>query len=175
MISSARASTDSGIVRPRAFAVFRLIASSNLVGCSTGRSAGLAPVRSLAARSPHPAAPPGGARLPNSLTPSNSWGSITPPRTWTTWSRRRPSAAGARRSSSATPPQHHRTLGPSGSVLATPQGQRQLEPIACAGTGDVSRPDLLDGLLHEYYQAAARIGVCAPFRVRYAGVLLFST
>src|SRR5207249_7484421 len=36
MISSARASTDGGIVRPRAFAVLRLITSSNLVGCSIG-------------------------------------------------------------------------------------------------------------------------------------------
>jgi hypothetical protein len=45
MISSARSSTDWGIVRPSAFAVFRLITSSNLVGCSTGRSPGLAPFR----------------------------------------------------------------------------------------------------------------------------------
>src|SRR5262249_51888770 len=45
--SSARASTEGGIVRPRAFAVFMLITSSNLVGCSTGRSAGLAPLRIL--------------------------------------------------------------------------------------------------------------------------------
>ena len=45
--SSARSSTDCGIVRPRAFAVLRLITSSNLVGCSTGRSAGLAPSRIL--------------------------------------------------------------------------------------------------------------------------------
>src|SRR5262249_9223869 len=41
--SSARASTDGGIARPSAFAVFRLTPSSNLVGCSTGRSPGLAP------------------------------------------------------------------------------------------------------------------------------------
>src|SRR5262245_36214399 len=45
--SSARSSTDGGIVRPRAFAVFRLMTSSNLVGCSTGGSAGLAPLRIL--------------------------------------------------------------------------------------------------------------------------------
>ena len=45
--SSARASTDGGIVRPSALAVFRLITSSNFVGCSTGRSAGLAPLRIL--------------------------------------------------------------------------------------------------------------------------------
>src|SRR5262245_7823764 len=47
MISSARISTDCGIVSPRAFAVLRLITSSNLVGCSTGRSAGFAPLRIL--------------------------------------------------------------------------------------------------------------------------------
>jgi hypothetical protein len=39
--SSARSRNDSGIVRPSAFAVLRLIASSNLVGCSTGTSATL--------------------------------------------------------------------------------------------------------------------------------------
>src|SRR5207245_3723757 len=39
---SARPSTGGGIFRPSAFAVLRLITSSNLVGCSTGRSAGLA-------------------------------------------------------------------------------------------------------------------------------------
>src|SRR5262249_55714189 len=48
MTSSARPSTDCGIVRPSAFAVFRLITNSNLVGCSMGRSAGLAPRRILA-------------------------------------------------------------------------------------------------------------------------------
>ena len=45
--SSARPSSDGGIVRPSALAVLRLITSSNLVGCSTGRSAGLAPLRIL--------------------------------------------------------------------------------------------------------------------------------
>ena len=35
------------IVSPSAFAVFRLITSSNFVGCSTGRSAGFAPLRIL--------------------------------------------------------------------------------------------------------------------------------
>jgi hypothetical protein len=39
--SSARSSSDAGIVRPRAFAVFRLITRSYFVGCSTGRSVGL--------------------------------------------------------------------------------------------------------------------------------------
>jgi hypothetical protein len=38
---------DSGIVRPRALAVRRLITSSNFVGCSIGRSAGFAPLRIL--------------------------------------------------------------------------------------------------------------------------------
>src|SRR5262249_24223378 len=45
--SSARASRLSGTVSPSAFAVFRLITSSNFVGCSTGKSAGLAPLRIL--------------------------------------------------------------------------------------------------------------------------------
>ena len=38
--SSARISKDSGTVKPSSLAVFRLITSSNLVGCSTGVSAG---------------------------------------------------------------------------------------------------------------------------------------
>src|SRR6516225_6386038 len=37
--SSARASSEGGTVRPRAFAVFRLMTSSNFFGCSIGRSA----------------------------------------------------------------------------------------------------------------------------------------
>jgi hypothetical protein len=37
---SARWSSVCGIVSPNAFAVLRLITSSNLVGCSTGSSAG---------------------------------------------------------------------------------------------------------------------------------------
>jgi hypothetical protein len=45
--SSAWKSTVGGIVRPRALAVLRLMTNSNLVGCSTGRSAGLAPFRIL--------------------------------------------------------------------------------------------------------------------------------
>src|SRR5262249_9554108 len=43
--SSARASSVSGTVRPSAFAVFRLISSSNLTGAGTGSSLGLAPRR----------------------------------------------------------------------------------------------------------------------------------
>ena len=35
----------SGTSRPSALAVLRLITSSNLVGCSTGKSAGLAPLK----------------------------------------------------------------------------------------------------------------------------------
>ena len=45
--SSARPSSDGGIVSPSALAVLRLITSSNFVGCSTGRSPGLAPWRIL--------------------------------------------------------------------------------------------------------------------------------
>src|SRR6266850_4940111 len=44
---SARASTLGGIVKPICFAALRLITNSNFVGCSTGRSAGLAPFRIL--------------------------------------------------------------------------------------------------------------------------------
>src|SRR5262249_24115709 len=48
MISSARNSSGCGIFGPSGvLAVFRLITSSNLVACSTGRSAGLAPLRIL--------------------------------------------------------------------------------------------------------------------------------
>jgi hypothetical protein len=45
---SARTSKPGGIVRPRALAVFKLIMNSNLVGCSIGNSAGLAPFNILA-------------------------------------------------------------------------------------------------------------------------------
>jgi hypothetical protein len=45
--SSARASSVGGISRPSALAVIRLMTRSNLVGCSTGRSAGFAPRRIL--------------------------------------------------------------------------------------------------------------------------------
>jgi hypothetical protein len=45
MSSSARARTGGGIVSPSALAVFKLTTSSNFVGCWTGRSAGLAPLR----------------------------------------------------------------------------------------------------------------------------------
>src|SRR5262249_49218025 len=43
--SSASASSLSGTSRPSAFAVLRLMTSSNLVGCITGKSAGFAPLR----------------------------------------------------------------------------------------------------------------------------------
>src|SRR6516164_4245866 len=45
MTSSARARIAGGTVRPSALAVLRLTTSSNVVGCWTGRSAGLAPLR----------------------------------------------------------------------------------------------------------------------------------
>ena len=45
--SSARSSNDCGIVRPSALAVLRLITRSNFVGCSTGKSPGLAPLTIL--------------------------------------------------------------------------------------------------------------------------------
>jgi hypothetical protein len=48
MTSSARSRNASEIVRPSALAVLRLTISSNLVGCSTGRSAGFAPLRIFA-------------------------------------------------------------------------------------------------------------------------------
>jgi hypothetical protein len=57
MTWSAWRMTVCGIVRPSAFAVLRLMTSSNFVGCSTGRSAGLAPFRILStyrAARPHP-------------------------------------------------------------------------------------------------------------------------
>ncbi len=43
MISSARASSEVGTVRPSAFAVFRFMMSSYLLGACTGRSAGFSP------------------------------------------------------------------------------------------------------------------------------------
>jgi hypothetical protein len=47
--SSARASSEGGTVRPSALALLRLMASSNLVGNSTGRSLGFSPLRMRAA------------------------------------------------------------------------------------------------------------------------------
>jgi Tripartite tricarboxylate transporter family receptor len=43
--SSAMANSVSGMVRPRALAVLRLMTSSNFVACWTGRSAGFSPLR----------------------------------------------------------------------------------------------------------------------------------
>src|SRR5207244_4821796 len=48
--SSARVSSAGGTMMPSAFAVFKLITSSNLVGCSTGRSAGLASLKILSTK-----------------------------------------------------------------------------------------------------------------------------
>src|SRR5262249_9435205 len=45
--SSARASSVAGTSRPSALAVLRLIASSTVVGCSTGYIAGLGPLQNL--------------------------------------------------------------------------------------------------------------------------------
>src|SRR5262249_1062848 len=45
--SSARASNMGGMVRPSALAVIKLMTRSNLVGCSTGKSAGFAPRKIL--------------------------------------------------------------------------------------------------------------------------------
>src|SRR5262249_55519376 len=50
--SPARASRVGGTSRPSAFAVVRLITRSNLVGCSTGMSAGFAPRKILSTNSP---------------------------------------------------------------------------------------------------------------------------
>src|SRR4029453_11529118 len=50
MISSARTSSDWGIIKPNTVAVLRLITNSHFVGCSTGRSAGLAPLRILSTK-----------------------------------------------------------------------------------------------------------------------------
>src|SRR5450759_1725239 len=44
---SARSRIDSGNLIPSAFAALMFITNSNLVGCSMGRSAGLAPLRIL--------------------------------------------------------------------------------------------------------------------------------
>jgi hypothetical protein len=45
--TSARARSVGGISRPSAFAVLRLMMRTNLTGCATGRSAGVAPLRIL--------------------------------------------------------------------------------------------------------------------------------
>jgi hypothetical protein len=48
--SSARNRNDSGIFKPSALAVFRLMTRSNLVGCWTGKSAGFAPRKILSTK-----------------------------------------------------------------------------------------------------------------------------
>src|SRR5689334_12031521 len=50
MTSSALRRSDCGTVRPTSFAVLRLTESSNLVGCSTGRSLGGTPLRILSTK-----------------------------------------------------------------------------------------------------------------------------
>jgi hypothetical protein len=52
MTSLARARSDGGTVRPSDSAVLRLITSSNVVGCWTGRSAGVTPLRIFPAKMP---------------------------------------------------------------------------------------------------------------------------
>src|SRR5262249_51953168 len=52
MISSARASSDGGIVRPSAVEVLRLTTSSKVVGRSIGSSPGLAPFSTRPANDP---------------------------------------------------------------------------------------------------------------------------
>ena len=47
MSESARTRNNSGIVTPMALAVFRLMANSNFVGCSMGRSFGCCPCKIL--------------------------------------------------------------------------------------------------------------------------------
>src|SRR5262249_20975014 len=49
--SSARSRNASGIARPSALTAVRLMTSSNFVGCCTGRSAGLVPLRILSTNS----------------------------------------------------------------------------------------------------------------------------
>ena len=44
---STRNRTDGGIATPKALTLFRLITNSNLTGCCTGKSAGLAPLKIL--------------------------------------------------------------------------------------------------------------------------------
>jgi len=48
--SSARARSVGGTERPRILAVLRLITSSSFVGCSTGKSPGVAPLKILSIR-----------------------------------------------------------------------------------------------------------------------------
>src|SRR5450759_620609 len=48
--SSARPISVLGTLRPSALAVFKLMYSSTLVACCTGRSAGLSPLRALPAK-----------------------------------------------------------------------------------------------------------------------------
>src|SRR5262249_23724268 len=50
--SSASASNLSGILRPSALAVLRLMTSSNFVGWTTGKSAGFSPLRIQPAENP---------------------------------------------------------------------------------------------------------------------------
>jgi len=50
MTESARVRIDAGVVSRMTVAVFMLMTSSSLAGCSTGRSAGFAPFRILSTK-----------------------------------------------------------------------------------------------------------------------------
>src|SRR4029078_13168776 len=74
--SSSRERSEYGIVRPKALAVVRLTINSNLEGCSTGRSAGFAPLNILSmwwaaraaiamASGPYEKSPPSFAQAPH--------------------------------------------------------------------------------------------------------------
>src|SRR5262249_32557710 len=76
--SSALTISELGTIRPRAFAVFKLIASSNLVGSCTGRSAGLSPLRmrsayAAACRNTSGRSTPYDIRPPSRVAPLNAW------------------------------------------------------------------------------------------------------
>src|SRR5215212_7903402 len=71
--------TDWAMVRLRDWAVVRLTMRSNVVGCSTGRSAGLAPFRILSIAARTVAA----CEIPHRPTASHS-GSSQPVRSWLT-------------------------------------------------------------------------------------------
>src|SRR5919106_2562704 len=67
-IASARAKNVFGILRPIAFAVLRLMASSNFVGCSMGMSFGCLPCRILCTNLA-PCRTEAGPSAPNAIRP----------------------------------------------------------------------------------------------------------
>jgi hypothetical protein len=77
---SAVASSVSGMVRPRALAVFRLMTNTNLVGCRTGRSPGLAPLKTASWAQPQKVRPEAEYRAKGSIRPQSDTGNrIDPP------------------------------------------------------------------------------------------------